>query len=194
MNGYHADLFDHLHQVPPPGYAGVSLAQILRADRAAWLHIAEKITTLKRDEHGNLSLETEIQQVLAHPSVSFHLLPLPIKAADKPKPKPAAQPKRSRSPSRQTTTPSATKGKGKGKKGQTKKGRGPNVPNGLIDKNLRELHLCAEPGCEKAHRLQNHQWSIEFCRARTFNAMILQLWIDHYPNFFASKFSLGLVD
>ena len=87
MNGYHEDLFDHLHQPPPPGYSAVSLAQLLRADRAAWLHIAERLTTLKRDEHGNLPLETEIQQVLAHPSVSFHLLPLPVKLQTNPSPR-----------------------------------------------------------------------------------------------------------
>ena len=35
MNTYHSELFEHIHQAPPPGYAAVSLAQILRADRAA---------------------------------------------------------------------------------------------------------------------------------------------------------------
>ena len=37
MNQYHAELFDHLHQPPPPGYSAVSLTQILRADCAAFL-------------------------------------------------------------------------------------------------------------------------------------------------------------
>lgn len=69
------------HQPPPPGYSAVSLAQILRADRAAWNMIAEKISTLKRNAQGDLPLELEIQRVLAHPSVSFHLLPLPSKPA-----------------------------------------------------------------------------------------------------------------
>jgi len=77
MNSYHAELFDHLHMQAPPGYSQVSLPQLLTADRAAWLHIAEKLTTLKRDEHGTLPLEEEISKVLAHPAVSFHLLPLP---------------------------------------------------------------------------------------------------------------------
>ena len=52
MNAYHAELFDHLHMVPPPGYSAVTLTQILRADRAAWLHMAEKLSTLKRDQQG----------------------------------------------------------------------------------------------------------------------------------------------
>ena len=87
MNTFHAELFEHLHQAPPPGYAAVSLAQILRADRAGWLMIAEKISTLKRDGQGNLPLEQELEKAIAHPSVSFHLLPLPPKAGtEKPPP------------------------------------------------------------------------------------------------------------
>lgn len=70
MNSYHAELFDHLHMQAAPGYSQVSLAQVLRADRAAWLHIAEKITSLKRNEHGKLSVEEELSKVLAHPAVS----------------------------------------------------------------------------------------------------------------------------
>ena len=189
MHGYHSDLFDHLHQSPPPGYSGVSLQQLLRADRAAWLHMAEKLSSLKRDAQGDLPLEHELKKVLSHPSVSFHLLPLPTKsekpaAAPKPKatPRPEpARPTRSRTPKRPSKP---SKGQGKGKKG-SKRGRGPNIPRGLIGKNLqtdagerlcwafnleqgcseaqpgqkcsRGLHLCAEPGCGKAHSLQSHK-------------------------------------
>ena len=35
MAAYHADLLDHLHTLPPPGYSAVSVQQILRADGAA---------------------------------------------------------------------------------------------------------------------------------------------------------------
>lgn len=139
MNAYHAELFDHLHLAPPPGYAAVTLTQILRADRAAWLHMAEKIGTLKRDQQGHLPLETEIAKVLAHPSVTFHLLPLPMRTpAEKPgQPKAAAAPKRTRSRTPRRASPSrANKGKGKGKGGKSKRGRGPNIPRGLIGKCL----------------------------------------------------------
>ena len=156
MNAFHADLFDHLHQTPPLGYSSVSLAQLLRADRAAWVLIAERITTLKRDEQGKLPLEAELQQVLSHPSVTFHLLPLPAAGTTKtasPKPKP--QPRRSRSPKR-PSGPAPSKGKGKGKKG-SKRGRGPNVPKGLINKNLQTSsgeRLCwafnLDQGCPNA--------------------------------------------
>ena len=187
MNTYHAELFDHLHLSAPPGYAQVTLTQILRTDRAAWLHIAEKISTLKRDEHGVLPLETELKQVLSHPTVSFHLLPLPLKSAEKPaQPKATPAPKRTRSRTPpKHPAPSSQKGKGKGKGGKSKRGRGPNIPRGLIGKCLqtkagericwafnlaqgcqeakpgskcsRGIHVCAEPGCEQDHSMQNHR-------------------------------------
>jgi len=184
MNTYHSELFEHIHQAPPPGYSAVSLAQILRADRAAWVMMAEKISSLKRDPQGALPLETEIQKALAHPTVSFHLLPLPAKSSVPEKPKkdrsrtlPKSSPANKGAPS--------TKGKGKGRKGSNKKGRGPNIPKGLIGKALqtapgerlcwafnldrgcteaspggkcsRGLHLCTEPGCQKPHSMQHHK-------------------------------------
>ncbi len=60
MASYHADLLDHLHTPPPPGYSAVSV-QILRADRAAFLFMLERIL---------------LCQILSQPTVAFHLLPL----------------------------------------------------------------------------------------------------------------------
>ena len=128
MNSYHAELFDHLHLQAPPGYSQVSLAQLLRADRAAWLHIAEKITTLKRDEHGTLPLEDEISKVLAHPAVSFHLLPLPLKSSqpEKPAVKPAAPaPKRTRSRTPVKPAPAPSKRQRQRKRRQEQEGTRP---------------------------------------------------------------------
>lgn len=186
MNAYHAELFEHIHQAPPPGYSAVSLAQILRADRAAWVMMAEKLTSLKRDAQGNLPLETEIQNVLSHPSVSFHLLPLPAKnitGPTKPKKDRSRTPPRGDAPQNKGG-PNKGKGRGKGKS-SNRKGRGPNVPKGLTGKLLqtpsgerlcwawnlergcseaaagekcsRGIHLCAEPGCLKPHSMQNHK-------------------------------------
>ena len=186
MNTYHSELFEHIHQAPPPGYSSVSLAQILRADRAAWVMMAEKISSLKRDGQGDLPLEVEIQKALAHPSVTFHLLPLPAKPVSTQGPQ---KPKRDRSRTPPKADAPATKtnpnkGKGKGR-GKNKKGRGPNIPRGLIGKSLqtpsgerlcwawnlekgcneaaaggkcsRGLHLCSEPGCHKPHSMQSHK-------------------------------------
>ena len=134
MNRYHADLFDHLHQAPPPGYAGVSLARILRADRAAWLHIAEKITTLKRDEHGSL-LGDRVNKSIDEPPFASS----------------SNEPKRSRSPSRQTTMPSATKGplppkeKAKERRGRQRKEGDQTFPRICLARTSRPLAL--DPVC-----------------------------------------------
>ena len=178
MNSYHAELIDHMQLPPPPGYAPVSLAQVLRADQAAFLLMSEKLPTLKRAGDGSSPLERAFETVLSHPSVSFHLLPLAKSPTETTKSrgstpnvnKPAA---RSRSP-----PPSRpAKSGGKGGKGKRKKGRGPNVPQALIGKALqskdgkrlcwafnlpngcpdaspggscqRGSHLCAEPGASK---------------------------------------------
>ena len=149
--------------------------------------IAEKISSLKRDGQGNLPLEYELEKAISHPSVSFHVLPLPTKSgAEKPAPKPnkpKAERTRSRTPPR-APQPS-NKGKGKGKRAGGKKGRGPNVPKALIGKSLqtqsgericwpfkmesgcsearpgekcsRGLHVCCEPNCQKPHSLLHHK-------------------------------------
>ena len=50
MAAYHADLLDHLHTPPPPGYSAVSVQRILRADRAAFMEelIVDDIPICKR--------------------------------------------------------------------------------------------------------------------------------------------------
>ena len=47
MNSHHAKLFDHMRAAALLGYSHVTLPQLLCADRAAWLHMAEKVTTLR---------------------------------------------------------------------------------------------------------------------------------------------------
>ena len=182
MAAYHADLLDHLHLPSPPGYSPVSVQQVLRADRAAFLYMSERLTTLKRNAIGDLPLDTLLPSVLIQPTVAFHLLPLsgPSSKASSSSKAPATERKRSRTPTRPQP-----KNKGRGK-GKSKKGvRGPNVPSALIGKALetpqkkrlcwafnlpngcnaakpgetcsKGLHVCAEPGCFKHHSLQDHR-------------------------------------
>ena len=102
MAAYHADLMDHLHLPAPPGYTPVSVHQILRADRAAFLFMSEKMNTLKRSASGTLPLDILLPSVLNQPTVAFHLLPLAgsaIKASSSTK-TPATERKRSRTPTR----------------------------------------------------------------------------------------------
>ena len=55
--------------------------QVLRADRAAFLYMSERLTTLKRNAIGELPLDTLLPSVLIQPTVAFHLLPLPGSAS-----------------------------------------------------------------------------------------------------------------
>ena len=173
LNAYHADLFDYLHHPPPPGYSPVSLTQVLRADRAAFLWMSEQLQTLKRDNRGNLPMDAVLATVLSQPSVSFHLLPLPSAktSTDKPaaaKPKARPERRRSRSPARAAGSDQQPKGKGKGKRG--KRGRGPNVPKALINKSLQTPEgerICwpfnLESGCKDARPGEKCPRGIHVC-------------------------------
>ena len=138
MNQYHSELIQHLQDDAPPGYSTVTLTQILRADRAAFLHMGESFTTLKRTTAGALPLQDALPNILTRPSVAFNLLPLQSHssnsktstptAKDAPKRKPEADPAR---PPVHKQPKGATKGKQKGKgKGRNK---GPRVPKELIN-------------------------------------------------------------
>ncbi|CAE7235620.1 unnamed protein product [Symbiodinium sp. CCMP2592] len=75
-NRYHQALVQRLRESPPPDYAKVSLAQVIRADRPAFLKMAEILTTLRRSGTGVLPLDSMLPNILLDPSVAYHLLPL----------------------------------------------------------------------------------------------------------------------
>ncbi|CAE7763397.1 car [Symbiodinium sp. CCMP2592] len=91
-NRYHQALVQRLQEAPPPNYAKVSIAQVLRADRAAFLRLAELLPTLRRSGVGKLPLDEQLPNILLDPSVAYHLFPLPAgststaKLDDKPDP------------------------------------------------------------------------------------------------------------
>ena len=70
-----------LHQVraeAPPGYESVTLAQAIRADKEAFLRLAEWTADgLKRRADGTLPFEKGMERLYSDPSIQFHLLPLP---------------------------------------------------------------------------------------------------------------------
>ncbi|CAE7269755.1 unnamed protein product [Symbiodinium sp. CCMP2592] len=76
MNRYHSSLIHRLQELPPPTYVKISVAQVLRADRAAFTRIAESLPSIKRQPDGTLPLDRALENILQDPSVSFHLLPL----------------------------------------------------------------------------------------------------------------------
>ena len=204
-NQYNSELIQHLQETAPPGYSEISVAQVLRADRAAFLHLAERLPSLKKRADGSKPFQEMLQSVLAHPTVSFHLLPL-ARGSDKASAAQNTAPKKPRGKKRPApelsntmASPSAPRArspsgaKGKGKSAGKRRGRGPNVPKPLINKSLetsqgqricwaynlsngcknampgqscnRGVHVCAEPGCEQAHSLLEHQWSSHFVEA-----------------------------
>ena len=72
---WNRELLRHLQQSPPPGHRQVDLVQIMRADRAAWLHIAESISSLKKLPDGSLPLDSAFDTLPSVPHVTFYLLP-----------------------------------------------------------------------------------------------------------------------
>eukprot|EP00435_Cladocopium_sp_Y103_P070288 s2538_g35.t1 len=86
FNAYCSELVERLTLAPPPNYSPVSVQQVLGADRAAFLYMAEKLSALKRDARNQSPLEKMLASVLSHSSVSFHLLPLPKSSEPKKKP------------------------------------------------------------------------------------------------------------
>ncbi|CAE7324463.1 unnamed protein product [Symbiodinium sp. CCMP2592] len=176
-NRYHQALVQRLRESPPPDYAKVSLAQVIRADRAAFLKMAETLTTLRRSGSGVLPLDSMLPNILLDPSVAYHLLPLHAGSSSSgskadnhttgtpPPPKRpfAPNPRQPKRPTKRTnfSVPKELIGKTH----QTPKGHrlcwGFNLPCGCQDakpggKCAKGLHLCAEPGCLKPHSMQNH--------------------------------------
>ena len=67
---WNRELLRHLQQSPPPGHRLVDLVQIMRADRAAWLHIAESISSLKKLPDGTLPLDSAFASLPSVPHVT----------------------------------------------------------------------------------------------------------------------------
>ncbi|CAL1170783.1 unnamed protein product [Cladocopium goreaui] len=78
MEKWHRHLLDHLQLPSPPGFRQPTMEQVLRADRTAWVKMAEKVTTLRRQGDGSLPLNRALDELPADPSIMFHLMPLPV--------------------------------------------------------------------------------------------------------------------
>ena len=86
---YLTTLFGHLHRDPPAGYARTSVSQLVAADKTVWQMILEEGVQPKRDEAGELALDSKLMESLHSYRVSFSLLPLVAKKDNAPSvPKP----------------------------------------------------------------------------------------------------------
>ena len=175
VEAYTRFLMSQLQNDAPYGYSKTSIQQVLRADKEAWLRLAEKLTDgVKRKPDGTLPLDTELEALQSDPKVVFHLLPLPHAAVQ------------TSLQSGGDVSDGEHKGKGKGKN-KKRKWRAPkNMPAPLAGKqsetkngkplcwnyNLEHgcksglaggakcdkgLHLCMEPNCQKPHPLHKHK-------------------------------------
>ena len=77
MERWHRYLFQHLANQQPPGFGRTTVEQLLRADRQAWVRLAEKVPSIKKDNDGNLPLDKAFDDLPNDSSVNFHLLPMP---------------------------------------------------------------------------------------------------------------------
>ena len=76
-----AFLLQALTREVPPGYAPVSINQLLRADSEMFLLISKQVISLKPDSSGTMQVDQAMSQLRTDPRITMHLLPLPKSAA-----------------------------------------------------------------------------------------------------------------
>lgn len=126
MEGWHRFLFSHLEHQPVSGYSQVSAEQIMKADKQAWIRLAEIMTTLKKDLNGKMPLDEELKNLRTDPQVVFLLLPLPAHKSSVGGQR-QQQPQHKRQTSPHAESPQRFKKRKGGGKGKGKKGT-PNMP------------------------------------------------------------------
>lgn len=144
MESWHRFLFSHLDRPPLSGYSPVSLEQIIRADKQAWIRLAELVPSMKRTITGELPLDDALPNLRNDPSVVMLLLPLPSlkqSSAHSKSNQPAVK-RPSEVASGENSKTKFKKGKGAGKS-KSKKGGG--VPEEL--KNLKSNTSSGERIC-----------------------------------------------
>ena len=77
MDRWHKHLLAQLSLHPPPHYSRVSMEQLLRTDRAAFVRMAELLGSLKVDPAGKLPLDMALDNLQTDPRVMISLAPLP---------------------------------------------------------------------------------------------------------------------
>ena len=173
-------------QAPAPGFQKVTQAQLLRADRQAFVRISEQFTgSLKSFAGAGKPLDPLIERLESDMTVTYFMLPIPAGQGqsgssadkgdkDKKRPEPSAGIKGNANQNK--FQKGASKGANKGAKGkrrdpvpQSLKGMHSRTPEGdaiCFGYNLGSCkqgsscprkHVCAVPGCYKAHPQTEHQ-------------------------------------
>ena len=107
-------LFAQLQHTPPPGYAAVTMEQILNADVELWQLVADECRSGLSITAGGVSpVEVAIFKNMYAPQITYAILPLPIG-----KPGAKGNQKRNRDTNQDDDKPPAKKAKGSGKQNQ----------------------------------------------------------------------------
>ena len=171
---FNRGLLDHLQVPATPAGSKVTVGQVMRADKQAFVKMAEWTSDGVRPP-----LEQVLEKVRADPSVVYHLLQAPVSQRQESS---AQLPQKRKQPESEPASRPNKKGNAKGK-GKSKTKRGNNAPKELRDKqralsngericwnfNLgvcqdaepggrcpRGHHVCAEPHCQQAHQMKHH--------------------------------------
>ena len=109
-------LFERLQQEPPNGYRYVTHDQLLRADKALWLRVAEETRAQVQGDGVRKPVEEAIEKWSIHPEIQYHIMPMPSGSSSSN----ANKPQQSNSPSQnkpviKDNDNKTSKGKGKGK-------------------------------------------------------------------------------
>ena len=177
MERWHRHLLDQLQSPAPPGFKPPNMEQILRTDRAGWVKLAEKLTTLKRQPDGVLPLDKALGDLQSDPGVMFHLIPLPADKSAAAKPA-SSDPKRDDVASKPSNVrkkdKKSQKGRGKGNKGKpASKGKMPTELIGLHQQDKAGRRMCYNynlaRGCDLAPAGQSCQKGSHTCM-RCFGA------------------------
>ena len=70
-------LFERLQHEPPNGYRYVTHDQLLRADKALWLRVAEETRAQVQGDGVRKPVEEAIEKWSIHPEIQYHIMPMP---------------------------------------------------------------------------------------------------------------------
>ena len=106
-------MFHKLQQEPPPGFRFVTQDQLIRADKALWLRVAEETRArVQSSPDGKKSVDVAIEKWSMHPEIQYYIMPMPQGNSA------GSDPKKDDKPIKKDEDPIKSgdpKGKGKGK-------------------------------------------------------------------------------
>ena len=71
-------LFHKLQQEPPPGFRYISQDQLIRADKALWLKVAEDTRAkVQVSVDGTKSVDVAVEKWSMHPEIQYYIMPMP---------------------------------------------------------------------------------------------------------------------